>query len=131
MWTGMLRNMHLFLYLDSAFKHKHKLVHNQTSVWNRHCPFLLNLHKWKIHVFYGIIRRKWKLWFCVLSDFHIQVFNKICGIDNFSDFQWKLEENSQVIPVVSLWKYSIRILSSPFLFKIVKFRGSNLFVGGI
>ena len=22
----------LFLYLDSAFKHKHKLVHNQTSV---------------------------------------------------------------------------------------------------
>ena len=35
----------LFLYLDSVFKHKHKLIHNQTPVMNRLCPFLLNLHK--------------------------------------------------------------------------------------
>ena len=35
----------LFLYLDSVFKHKHKLVHNQAPVMNWLCPFLLNLHK--------------------------------------------------------------------------------------
>ena len=35
----------LFLYLDSVFKNKHKLVHNQSSVMNRLYPFLLNLHK--------------------------------------------------------------------------------------
>ena len=33
------------LYLDSVFKDKHKLVHNQSPVCNRHRPFLLNLHK--------------------------------------------------------------------------------------
>lgn len=33
------------LYLDSVFKHKHKLIHNQSPVMNRLCPFLLNLHK--------------------------------------------------------------------------------------
>ena len=32
----------LFLYLDSVFKNKHKLVHNQAPVMNRLCPFLLN-----------------------------------------------------------------------------------------
>ena len=35
----------LFLYLDSVFKNKHKLIHNQSPVMNRLCPFLLNLHK--------------------------------------------------------------------------------------
>ena len=35
----------LSLYLDSVFKNKHKLVHNQAPVMNRLCPFLLNLHK--------------------------------------------------------------------------------------
>ena len=35
----------LFLYLNSVFKNKHKLVHNQAPVMNRLCPFLLNLHK--------------------------------------------------------------------------------------
>lgn len=35
----------LFLYLDSVFKNKHKLIHNQAPVMNRLCPFLLNLHK--------------------------------------------------------------------------------------
>ena len=34
-----------FLYLDSVFKDKHKLVHNQSPVCNRHRPFLLNLPK--------------------------------------------------------------------------------------
>ena len=34
-----------FLYLDSVFKNKHKLIHNQAPVMNRLCPFLLNLHK--------------------------------------------------------------------------------------
>ena len=34
-----------FLYLDSVFKNKHKLIHNQSPVMNRLCPFLLNLHK--------------------------------------------------------------------------------------
>ena len=34
-----------FLYLDSVFKNKHKLIHNQAPVVNRLCPFLLNLHK--------------------------------------------------------------------------------------
>ena len=33
----------LFLYLDSVFKNKHKLIHNQAPVMNRLCPFLLNL----------------------------------------------------------------------------------------
>ena len=33
-----------FLYLDSVFKHKHKLIHNQSPVMNRLCPFLLNLY---------------------------------------------------------------------------------------
>ena len=37
----------LFLYLNSVFKHKHKLIYNQAPVMNRLCPFLLNLHKWK------------------------------------------------------------------------------------
>ena len=105
----------LFLYLDSVFKHKHKLIHNQAPVMNRLCPFLLNLHKWKIHgLFDCIIGREWKLWFRVLSDFSVQVFNEICSIDYFSDFQRELEENSQVISVVSPWKYGVRILSSPF-----------------
>ena len=120
------------LYLDSVFKHKHKFVHNQSPVWNRHCPFLFNLHKWKIHgLFYGIVRREWKLWFCVLSDFPIQVFNEICGIDYFSDFQRELEENSQVIPVIFPGQYGIRIFSCPFLFQIVKFRDSNLLIGRV
>ena len=35
----------LFLYLNSVFKNKHKLVHNQPPVMNRLCPFLLNFHK--------------------------------------------------------------------------------------
>ena len=30
----------LFLYLNSVFKNKHKLVHNQAPVMNRLCPFL-------------------------------------------------------------------------------------------
>ena len=34
-----------FLYLDSVFKNKHKLIHNQSPVMNRLCPFLLNLHQ--------------------------------------------------------------------------------------
>ena len=102
----------LILYLDSVFKHKHKLIHNQSPVMNRLCPFLLNLHKWKINgLFDCIIRREWKLWFRVLSDFSIQVFNEICSIDYFSDFQRELEENSQIIPIVSPWKYSVRTLS--------------------
>ena len=33
------------LYLYSVFKNKHKLVHNQSPVMNRLCPFFLNLHK--------------------------------------------------------------------------------------
>ena len=121
-----------FLYLDSVFKHKYKLVHNQAPVWNRPCPFLFNLYKWKIHcLFYGIVRREWKLWFCVLSDFPVQIFNKICATNYFSDFQWELKENSQVSPVVSPWKYGIRILSSPFLFQVVKFRSCNVPVGAL
>ena len=49
----------LLLYLDSVFKNKHELVHNQAPVMNRLCPFLLNLHKRKIHgLFYSIIRRE-------------------------------------------------------------------------
>ena len=35
----------IFLYLDSVFKYKHKLVHNQSPAMNRLCPFLFNLHK--------------------------------------------------------------------------------------
>lgn len=35
----------LFLYLDSIFKNKHKLVHNQPPVMNRLCLFLLNPYK--------------------------------------------------------------------------------------
>lgn len=102
----------LFLYLDSVFKNNYKLIHNQAPVMNRLCPFLLNLHKWKINgLFDCIIRREWKLWFRVLSDFSIQVFNEICSIDYFSDFQRELEENSQIIPIVSPWKYSVRTLS--------------------
>ena len=107
----------LFLYLDSVFKNKHKLIHNQAPVMNRLCPFLLNLHKWKINgLFDCIIRREWKLWFRVLSDFSVQVFNEICDIDYFSDFQRKLKENGQVIPVISPGKYGTRILSSPISF---------------
>ena len=40
----------LSLYLDSVFKNKHKLVHNQAPVMNRLCPFLTLskiLCKWK------------------------------------------------------------------------------------
>lgn len=33
------------LYLDSVFKNKHKLIHNQFPVMNRLCPFLLNFPK--------------------------------------------------------------------------------------
>ena len=33
-----------FLYLDSVFKNEYKLIHNQSPVMNRLCPFLLNLH---------------------------------------------------------------------------------------
>ena len=33
-----------FLYLDSVIKQKYKLIHNQSPVMNRLCPFLLNLH---------------------------------------------------------------------------------------
>ena len=35
----------LSLYLDSVFKNRYKLVHNQPPVMNRLCPFLLNFHK--------------------------------------------------------------------------------------
>ena len=49
----------LFLYLDSVFKYKHKLVHNQSPVSNRHCPFLLNLHQSEVyHFLHRIIRRE-------------------------------------------------------------------------
>ena len=33
------------LYLDSVFKYKNKLVHNQAPIMNRLCPFLLNFHQ--------------------------------------------------------------------------------------
>lgn len=36
----------------------------------------------------------------ILSDFSIQIFNEVCSVDYFPDFQWELEENSQVIPVI-------------------------------
>ena len=79
--------------------------------------------------------RKKPIWFiqdfCVLSDFPVQVLNKICGIYYFSYFQRELEENSQVIPVVSPGAYGVRILCSPFPFQIVKFCGCNLFIGCI
>lgn len=35
----------IFLNLDSVFKDKDKLIHNQAPVMNRLCPFLFNLHK--------------------------------------------------------------------------------------
>ena len=36
----------------------------------------------------------------VAEIFGENVFNEICCVDYFPDFQWKLEENSQVIPVI-------------------------------
>ena len=39
--TGFRYNL---LYLDSVFKYKNKLVHNQTPIVNWLCPFLLNFH---------------------------------------------------------------------------------------
>ena len=36
---------YFFLYLDSVFKYKNKLVHNQTPIMNWLCPFLLNFHQ--------------------------------------------------------------------------------------
>ena len=40
--TGFRYNL---LYLDSVFKYKNKLVHNQSPIMNRLCPFLLNFHQ--------------------------------------------------------------------------------------
>ena len=40
--TGFRYNL---LYLDSVFKYKNKLVHNQTPIMNRLRPFLLNFHQ--------------------------------------------------------------------------------------
>ena len=37
--TGFRNNL---LYLDSVFKYKNKLVHNQSPIMNWLCPFLLN-----------------------------------------------------------------------------------------
>jgi hypothetical protein len=39
--TGFRYNL---LYLNSVFKYKNKLVHNQTPIVNWLCPFLLNFH---------------------------------------------------------------------------------------
>ena len=39
--TGFSYNL---LYLDSVFKYKNKLVHNQAPIMDRLCPFLLNFH---------------------------------------------------------------------------------------
>ena len=36
---------YFFLYLDSVFKYKNKLVHNQAPIMNWLCPFLLNFHQ--------------------------------------------------------------------------------------
>ena len=36
---------YFFLYLDSVFKYKNKLVHNQAPIMNRLRPFLLNFHQ--------------------------------------------------------------------------------------
>ena len=116
----------------SVFKHKHKLVYNQSPVSNRHCLFLLNLHQSEVyHFLHSIIRREWTLWFSVLSDFSIQIFYEVCGVDYFPDFQWKLEENSQVISVILPWKDGIRVLPFPFLFQIIQFYGSSLLVGRV
>lgn len=52
-------------------------------------------------------------------------------MDYFSDFQRKLKENNQVIPVVFSGNYDIRIVPSSFLFQIIKFCSSNLFIGCI
>ena len=40
--TGFRYNL---LYLDSVFKYKNKLVHNQPPIMNWLCPFLLNFHQ--------------------------------------------------------------------------------------
>ena len=105
------------------------MVHNQSPVSNRHCLFLLNLHQSEVyHFLHSIIRREWTLWFSVLSDFSIQIFYEVCGVDYFPDFQWKLEENSQVISVIPPWKDGIRVLPFPFLFQIIQFYGSSLLV---
>ena len=45
--TGFRYNL---LYLDSVFKYKNKLVHNQTPIMNRLRPFLLNFHQIQIDV---------------------------------------------------------------------------------
>ena len=39
--TGFRYNL---LYLDSVFKYKNKLVHNQAPIMNWLCPLLLNFH---------------------------------------------------------------------------------------
>ena len=36
---------YFFLYLDSVFKYKNKLVHNQAPIMNRLRPFLLNFYQ--------------------------------------------------------------------------------------
>ena len=78
------------LYLYSAFKNKHNLVHNQSSVMNSRSPSEQSILSSSLH-------HPKRMTF---SDFPIEIFNKICGLDYFPDFQKELEENSQVIPIV-------------------------------
>ena len=63
--------------------------------------WIVDLHQSKVYyLLHCIIRREWQFWFDAFSDFPIEIFNKICGLDYFPDFQKELEENSQVIPIV-------------------------------
>ena len=47
--TGFRYNL---LYMDSVFKYKNKLVHNQAPIMNWLRPFLLNLHQRFLIFFY-------------------------------------------------------------------------------
>lgn len=88
--------------MNPVFKYGNKLVKYQCPIPNRLVPFLFDFVNGQIDRFFQrIIIWKWQLIFGVLSNFPIQIFNKISGIDNLSNLDGEIKEHGQFFPIIS------------------------------
>ena len=55
-------------------------------------PCLFNIHNSQVNSFFiCLVIRELHFGFCVFSDSPVEVFNKVGGVDDLSDLEWKLK----------------------------------------
>lgn len=88
-------NFQFSLKLAPVFVEAGKLIENNGPVLDRLRPFFSNLSQSQENrLFHCIVIWKRSLTFRVLPDFAIEVFNQIGRVDDLSDLQRKIKEDS-------------------------------------